>query len=136
MTEPSYYQRNKARIQQKNREWYQRNRQSVIERTAQWQKTNRSRASEIWRKSKLRLKYGITQEDFDAILVNQDGKCAICHQDFKSSPHVDHCHTSGKVRGLLCKQCNLLIGYAKDDPAILGSAINYLRDKHVVEKED
>ena len=74
-------------------------------------------------------KYGISRDDLDALIAAQDGKCAIC----KGAPtgkgdrlHVDHCHTSGKVRALLCHHCNTLLGLAGDDPARLRAAAAYL----------
>jgi len=84
-------------------------------------------------------RYGITVEQFDALLEMQDSKCAICKGKFwdeVSSPHIDHDHTCcpqqqkscGKcIRGLLCRGCNQLLGVAKDDIEVLKAAIKYLR---------
>jgi len=73
-------------------------------------------------------RYGITQPQYDALLAEQGGCCAICHEPFVSvsAPHVDHCHTANRVRGLLCGQCNLGIGQFRDNPIIMQSAITYL----------
>ena len=75
-------------------------------------------------------KYGITKADFDLLLVQQGGVCAICGGD-RSGPgqrfHVDHCHDSGKVRGLLCGNCNTAIGLLGDDPERADKAAAYLR---------
>ncbi len=75
-------------------------------------------------------KYGITLADFDALLASQGGACAIC----KGQPngpggrfHVDHCHESNKVRGLLCGRCNTAIGLLGDDPERIEKAAVYLR---------
>ena len=74
-------------------------------------------------------KLGITQEDFNDMFIKQGGKCKICgkHQsDLKKTLSVDHDHGTGKIRGLLCTQCNLGIGYFYDNIEMLQSVINYL----------
>ena len=74
-------------------------------------------------------KYGITPEDYNRMFEEQGGKCAICetHQsNFNRSLAIDHCHANGKVRMLLCTNCNSLLGMAKDDPNILEKAKAYL----------
>lgn len=79
--------------------------------------------------------YGITGEGWYALLKEQDGKCAICRKDIQrttargqgpNDAHVDHCHTSGKVRGLLCSPCNRGLGLFADSTTALREAANYL----------
>lgn len=78
-------------------------------------------------KCDLQRLYGLTVEQHAEILKAQDGKCKICNELPKTkSLFVDHCHKTGKVRGLLCVYCNSLLGMAKDSPTILQNAINYL----------
>src|SRR3546814_8498245 len=75
-------------------------------------------------------KYGITMSEFEAMLERQGRVCAICHGQ-PNGPgkrfHVDHCHNSSKVRGLLCGKCNTAIGLLNDDPQLAESAAAYLR---------
>ena len=75
-------------------------------------------------------KYGVTLADYNALLASQDGKCAICRapeeDQFKGVFHVDHCHSTGKVRGLLCRGCNHMLGSVGDDPKLLLRAVEYL----------
>lgn len=74
-------------------------------------------------------RYGITIKDYDLMLEVQKNSCAICckkQEDTSKKLFVDHDHTSGKIRGLLCHHCNILLGNAKDDPQILWAAIRYL----------
>lgn len=75
-------------------------------------------------------KYGLTMADFEALLQKQGGVCAICG-GAPNGPgkrfHVDHCHNSNKVRGLLCGRCNTAIGLLGDDPERAESAAAYLR---------
>jgi len=72
--------------------------------------------------------YGLSPEDYQQLRNEQDDQCAICGDFFVSTPHVDHCHTTGEVRGLLCRSCNSLLGHAKDSPNILKKAIRYLTE--------
>lgn len=80
------------------------------------------------RKHKLRTLYGITPADFDAMMVNQQNKCAVCSTEFvvRKDAQVDHDHTTGQVRSLLCVRCNMGIGYFREDPALLLEAVQYL----------
>lgn len=70
-------------------------------------------------------RYGISPEEYEARLADQDGRCAIC-TEVTAPPDVDHCHATGRVRGLLCRRCNLALGKFKDDPAIIERALDYL----------
>lgn len=81
------------------------------------------------RRSNLKGDYGLTIAQFDELLLSQGSKCAICAvpQVETTTFHVDHCHSTGRNRGLLCSNCNHLLGKAKDSPAILQKAIDYLR---------
>ena len=72
-------------------------------------------------------RYGISLEEFKTMEAIQGGVCAICHQLSLSRLHVDHDHVSGRIRGLLCHQCNVMLGYAKDNVLTLESAIAYLQ---------
>lgn len=74
---------------------------------------------------------GATEEWYYRTLEEQDGKCAICGGEPNGAGrlHIDHCHTAGTPRGLLCTNCNPGIGYFKDDPALLRAAIEYLESR-------
>lgn len=77
----------------------------------------------------LKYKYNLTYQEYEALHAEQDGRCAICEDEvglIEKHSHVDHCHDSGIVRGILCRACNHLIGGAKDRTDILHSAIRYL----------
>lgn len=76
-------------------------------------------------------RYGLTPLNYDDLLSKQEGKCAICknvpkEDKLKRTFHIDHCHSTGIVRGLLCSHCNLMLGFAKDNSEILKEAIVYL----------
>ena len=96
-------------------------------------KANPEKAKEASRKSeqKRRLdKYGLTIEQYTELLDSQGNCCAICGTLLLNNrlTHVDHCHATGKVRGILCHHCNLLLGNAKDNLAILSAAYSYLEN--------
>ena len=75
----------------------------------------------------LKRKFGLTEEDYQTRLEEQDGGCYICGGDNNGRTlHVDHDHKTGKIRALLCYSCNTLLGYAHDNVDILESAIDYL----------
>lgn len=77
----------------------------------------------------LKVNYGITLKDYNKMWELQEGCCAICrkHQsEFTQRLHVDHCHSTGKIRSLLCFNCNTGIGQLKEDIEILKEAIKYL----------
>jgi hypothetical protein len=74
---------------------------------------------------RLRIKYGLTIDQYNQMIRAQNGQCAICC--VKSALCVDHCHKNGNVRELLCNSCNTLLGHAKESEDILRSAIEYLK---------
>lgn len=82
------------------------------------------------RRLELQERFGISLEEYEALERKQGGRCAVCGGVYLRKGHrfaaVDHCHTTGIVRGLLCYRCNLGIGQLQDDPVILRAAISYL----------
>lgn len=82
------------------------------------------------RRRKLKHKYGITLADYDFIFEQQEGRCKTCgrHQvEFSKRLAVDHCHTTGKIRGLLCDQCNQALGLVKEKVNTLEQMIAYIK---------
>jgi len=79
----------------------------------------------------IKTRYDMSVEDYETLLNKQNGVCAICGSE--SSGHksknrlsVDHCHSTGKVRGLLCSHCNSALGHFKDSPILISKALDYL----------
>ena len=79
---------------------------------------------------RLQAMYGITLEEYNQMFADQNGNCGICKRnqsEFTKALSVDHCHTTGEVRGLLCDDCNMGLGKFKDDEFKLQEAIKYLK---------
>lgn len=96
-----------------------------------WAKANRHRTRDVEYAAKLQSRYGITIDQYDAMLVAQGGRCAICPSTTPGGHggrrfHVDHDHTTGVVRGLLCSPCNSGLGHLGDNPDRLRAALAYL----------
>lgn len=96
----------------------------------EWQAQHPEQTARQKRNHHLKKTFGITVEEADALLAQQGGRCAICQEPITDSrgfaPHVDHCHTTGKVRGILCFPCNAGLGSFRDDVTRLQAAIAYL----------
>lgn len=122
-------------------ERYLRHRERDIARVKKWQQENRARLNEYRRKRRqlaevkereraghLKRKFGISLEDYDRLLADQDGGCAICGNPPRHdiSLHVDHDHATGRTRGLLCFRCNNALGDFADDPDMLIRGASYL----------
>jgi Recombination endonuclease VII len=95
-----------------------------------WIKRNPKEWDRSRRKSHLKNQYGITPEQYESMLAAQGGGCAICQEEPKDSrgfrPHVDHCHETGAIRGILCGPCNKGIGSLRDSPELVRRALEYL----------
>ena len=105
--------------------WRLKNPEKWLAAKRKWQENNPGRQREY----DFKRKFGITVQQYDAFLAMQNHECAICHTAQCLTGRrlaVDHCHTSKVVRGLLCANCNLLVGQAKDNPEVLRAAANYL----------
>lgn len=87
----------------------------------------------MMRENSLRRRYSLTTEEYETMLQKQDFKCAICRRSescFKKRLHVDHDHTTGKVRDLLCPACNRLVGTLEKNPSIFDDVRSYV-DRHL-----
>lgn len=108
------------------REWQRRNRERYRENQQAYAESGRKRVAN--RKSHLKRTYGISVEAYDEMLAAQGGVCAICGRRPRDdiSLHVDHCHITGRLRGLLCFRCNNGVGDFGHDPTLLMAALGYL----------
>ena len=132
-----YFKDNKRKIgirckckdccKQETIEWRIKNRSEYNGYTAMWRSKNpdKQHATDIKRN------YGLSIEDYNRMLVEQECKCKICGKQHDPSKkrgrlYVDHNHKNGKVRGLLCSGCNTAIGNMKDDVSLILKAIEYI----------
>ena len=84
----------------------------------------------MYRNNNLKRRYNITLEEYNILFEKQNGKCAICNKkQINKQLAVDHDHNTGKVRGLLCQNCNTGIGKFKDNPKLLLKAKAYLEER-------
>ena len=86
------------------------------------------------RRTRMKSKYGLSLDDYDRIFSNQSGCCCICNKPERATVYgvvkrlaVDHCHKTGKIRGLLCNSCNALLAKINDNVDWLEAAITYLK---------
>lgn len=142
-----HYRQNRAR-------WRDANRDKVLAQRREWARANRAKIQSgeftlrdtpeyraarradyaRWRerdpkgvhRQAIWSMYRLTLDDWDAMVLAQEGRCAICNEPMLR-PNVDHCHTGGQVRALLCSPCNTGLGSFRDDPERLAAAITYLR---------
>jgi hypothetical protein len=83
----------------------------------------------LYKSRAFKRKYGISKEDFYILKFKQNNKCAICQNELENDKksHMDHCHNSGKLRGVLCTTCNVGLGMFKDSLLLLKSAVKYIK---------
>ena len=119
--------------------WYRKNREAVIAKVIAWQRANQDRYNarmreyrkthpEAARADHLRRKFDLTLDEYEQMLEQQGGGCAICEDppNEKISLHIDHDHGTGEIRGLLCVRCNNAIALLRESPDILRRAIRYV----------
>lgn len=140
----NYYYKNQDECIKKAGDWKKANRDRVNEQVKldrkinpdkykNWQQKHMEKEGELYPMKAAARRRKITLEHYQELIDKQNNKCAICKQE-ETRMHngkltrlcIDHCHSSGKVRGLLCHACNTAIGKFKDDVTLLNSAILYL----------
>jgi hypothetical protein len=124
-----YREKNKEKVYAKNKEYREKNKEYI----KAYRKQNREKERQQQADYKRQKKYGISPEEYNYMIKKQNNKCKICLVDFlydkhSTKPFIDHCHTTNKVRGLLCLHCNTGLGYFKDQISTLTKTINYLEE--------
>jgi len=118
------YLKNKDKILKRSKDWYYKNREDHLKSRREKYKENPEKHKAL----NLEIKYGISLDEYNQMLLKQNEVCAICNMNCKSgrSLAVDHCHKTGKIRGLLCSNCNNGIGRFNDSIELLKESIKYL----------
>lgn len=127
-----YYQLHKDEAIARAADWRQKNAVRVKEYLKRWREQNRDKVRAQARRSHLKQSYGLSLEDYNAMLTVQGERCAICNAPLEVGnlykTNVDHDHTTGRPRAILCRKCNSFVGYLEtSDPEVVKSAIMYIR---------
>lgn len=109
------------------------NRETRLQKNREYNLKNKDKVKKYRRLSLLRRLYKLTEQDYDNMLLSQNNRCKICNTIPEKIFHVDHCHTTGKVRGLLCEFCNRGLGQFRDNVNIMNKAIDYI-NIHKIER--
>lgn len=130
-----------ATLKEQKASWYQKNKENQIERSKKYREANKEalklarkarklrdpeKHKEQQRRNDLKKKYNISLEDYTKMFEEQEGVCAICGLTSSKALHVDHNHTTGKIRSLLCGHCNVGLGHFKESINLLDKAKEYL----------
>lgn|SRR4030066_570007 len=91
-----------------------------------WRKKHPEQYKTMLRRQRLKSKYGLTEEAYNALLTSQNNLCALCKQPLNHDKQVDHDHKTNKIRGIIHSKCNLGLGHFDDDVTKLALAIEYL----------
>lgn len=117
-----YRRENKERLDAYYQDWCDQNKDKTAALSRSYYQANKKKI----RAYKWKLRYGITEEEVNSFYTSQNGCCAICQKQLNDVFVIDHCHSTGNVRGLLCNQCNQAIGLLKENTQSLLNAIDYI----------
>jgi hypothetical protein len=119
-----HYQKNRDVILANERDRYHNNRETRLANNQRWCEENKEYANA----SRRQRLYGLTADQYQSLVTAHDNQCAICSAAAPESKSldIDHNHQTSKVRGLLCRRCNVGIGIFEDNPELLKQAIQYL----------
>lgn len=133
-----YTDEQRERKNKYNRELYQKKKEYIKLYGIEYRKNNKDKESARAKKyqqenkeqckiTRIKRTYGLTKEAYLKLVTLNDNKCFLCNKEGEIL-HIDHDHSTGIVRKLLCKSCNLALGLFKDDPELLLKAAQYIKD--------
>ena len=125
---------NKEKLANIKREWRKQNPEKVkAQKRRSWHKHKHSiDRRERSKRNKLKKNYGITLEFYNEEIDRNGNRCACCSREFIGNfkPHVDHCHDTGMVRGIICMNCNVAEGLLRENPKLFEQLQKYLKEKN------
>lgn len=116
-----YYLENKDRLLEYQKQYYIQNKEEIKTKEKAYRLKNRDKVLSQGNKNRRKYLYGLSHENYLAKINAQHNLCACCGEPFIKTPHIDHCHTTGKVRGLLCQPCNVGLGYYEKKSSLFKS---------------
>ena len=123
-----YYEGNKEKVKKRVKNYYEKNKKQLKISQKKYYQKNKKRILEHTKRYELKATYNLTFEQLDEILIAQNHKCLICNKSLMETRRcIDHDHKTGKIRGILCIECNSVIGLAHDNIETLKKAIDYLK---------
>ncbi len=138
MTNTEYMREWRARNKEKNakyqkeynKEYRKKNLEKLNINNKKWREANKEQDALVMLKARLKRKYNLSIEEYEILIESQNNSCKVCgthaKNNIKGKLYIDHCHTTGKVRGLLCMKCNSALGLLNDDKTLVQKLINYL----------
>jgi len=127
-----WYHATPERQKARNRRRYEKDGERMRAAAKAWYAQNKPRLNDLQRRWALKKDYGLTLEEYDAMVAVQGGLCGLCgqppqaYQTSRRKLRVDHCHETNSIRGLLCHHCNVGIGHFFDSPELLRAAADYI----------
>lgn len=104
-----------------------------VQTKRRYRSANIDKVREADSRAQRKKKYGLTDADYSDLFARQEGRCALCRTDKPKGRfnvfHVDHCHETGRVRGLLCHRCNVALGALGDTPQSIAAALAYVEGR-------
>jgi hypothetical protein len=134
------YEAQKEKLAEQIRAYRANNKEKLSQAQVKWRNKNPDKVRQYQRATNLKKNFGLSLAEYNAMAAAQNNCCAICKQPetFVHSATnevaklaVDHCHATGAIRKLLCKNCNNALGMFKDSVTLLSAAIQYLKDHNV-----
>jgi hypothetical protein len=138
MTNTEYMREWRARNKEKNaeyqkeynKEYRKKNVEKLNANNKKWREENKEQDALVMLKARLKRKYNLSIDEYKTLIESQNNSCKVCgthaKNNLKGKLYIDHCHTTGKVRGLLCMKCNSALGLLNDDKALIQNLLDYL----------
>ena len=122
----------REQIQANAAQWAAKNPDRIKEISKRYYDSNKELHNKRASENRLLRTLGISQEEYDSLMLKHDGRCDICGTTEPGGPHkkfnLDHDHSTGKIRGVLCRRCNTSLGQFEDSVSLMKKAIKYLED--------